>query len=190
MLGWQGRREYFQPQLSRLAEATLALAPGVNFYTLRMGDRSVGQASSRLDTVPDGFVLDDVMALELPALGQQGSAVARTSVHLSHALEMQTFTFTLDSDIGKFEANGKMRPDSTLEVTIDSGSGPQTSTFKLGQPPVFSSVLPIRVAMGGDLTVGKSVLMPVFDPSTMGTRNVELKVLGLDTLVVPDTAKL
>src|SRR5262249_49669490 len=66
----------------------------------------------------------------------------------------------------------------------------QTTTFKLGEPPVFSSVLPIRVAMGGDLTVGKSVRMPVFDPSTMGTRNVELKVLGMDTLVVPDTATL
>lgn len=190
MLGWQVRREYFAPQLARLAEATLALAPGVSFYTLRMGDRSVGQASSRLDTVPTGFVLEDVMALELPALGQTGSAVARTSVHLSRGLEMQTFDFSLDSDVGRFQAKGTMRPDSTLEVTIDSGSGPETIEYKLPEPPVFSSVLPIRVAMGGELEVGRSVRMSVFDPSTMGNRVVELKVLGQDTLIVPDTAKL
>src|SRR5687768_11126704 len=99
MVGWQVRREYFQPELSRLSEATLALAPGVSFYTLKMGDRLVGQATSRLDTVPDGFVLEDVMSLELPALGQTGTAVARTTVQLSRALEMQSFSFQLDSEI-------------------------------------------------------------------------------------------
>ena len=41
MIGWQIRLEYFQPELTRLAEAALSLAPGVNFYTLRMGDRTM-----------------------------------------------------------------------------------------------------------------------------------------------------
>ena len=86
MLGWQARRVYYQPELTRMAEAALSLAPGVNFYTLRMGERTVGLATSRLDTVPDGFVLDDLLSLELPALGQTGTAVARTRVSLSPAL--------------------------------------------------------------------------------------------------------
>ena len=34
MVGWQVRREYFQPELARLAEAALSLAPGIHFYTL------------------------------------------------------------------------------------------------------------------------------------------------------------
>ena len=75
MIGWQVRREYFQPELTRLAEAALSLAPGVNFYTLRLGERTVGQATSRLDTVPEGFRLEDLMVLNLPALGQTGTAV-------------------------------------------------------------------------------------------------------------------
>ena len=69
MVGWRARDEYFQPELMRLAEAALALAPGINFYTLTMGDRTIGQATSRLDTLPDGFELEDLMSLELPALG-------------------------------------------------------------------------------------------------------------------------
>ena len=80
MLGFQYRREYMQPELTRLAEAAMALAPGVNFYTLEMNDRSVGFATSQLDTVPDGFVLNDLMVLELPALGQTGTATAETRV--------------------------------------------------------------------------------------------------------------
>lgn len=190
MIGWQVRREYFEPELTRLAQAALALAPGVSFYTLRMGERSVGQATSRLDTVPDGFVLEDVMALELPALGQTGTAVARTSVRLSPALTMRSFDFSLDSDVGRFSATGVVRPDSTLEVTIDGGAGPETSEYRLSTIPVFSSVLPIRVAMAGELEVGATVRLPVFDPSTLGTRVVELRVLEHDTLVVPDSAAL
>ena len=190
MIGWQVRREYFAPELTRLAEASLGLAPGVSFYTLRMGERSVGQATSRLDTVPKGFVLEDVMSLELPALGQTGTAVVRTSVRLSPALVMQSFSFSLDSDIGRLQASGEVRADSTLVVTIDSGSGPETSEYRFSTPPVFSSVLPIRVAMGGELVVGRTIRMPVFDPSTLGTRIVEMRVLEQDTLILPDSASL
>ena len=119
MIGWQVRREYFQPELARLAEAALSLAPGINFYTLTLGDRTVGQATSRLDTLADGFELEDLMSLELPALGQTGIAVARTRVRLDPSLVMQSFAFTLDSEVGRFEANGELGADTTLAVSTD-----------------------------------------------------------------------
>jgi hypothetical protein len=190
MVGWQVRREYFQPELARLAEAALSLAPGTNFYTLTMGGRAVGQATSRLDTVPDGFELEDFMNLELPALGQTGVAVARTRVELSPALVMQSFSFSLNSEVGRFEATGTLGADTTLHVAIRSSGSEQKVDFRLPQPPVFSSVVPIRVAMGGDLQVGDRVRLPVFDPTTLGTRAVEVRVLAHDTLVVPDSAAL
>jgi hypothetical protein len=190
MVGWQVRREYFQPELARLTEAALSLAPGVSFYTLTMGGRTVGQATSRLDTVPDGFALEDVMDLELPALGQTGSAVARTRVKLSPALVMETFSFSMDSEVGSFQADGAVGADTTLRVTIRSAGSEQDLSFRLAQPPVFSSVVPIRLAMGEGLKVGSSVRFPVFDPTTLGTRTVEVRVLEHDTLVVPDSAAL
>jgi transglutaminase-like putative cysteine protease len=190
MVGWQVRAEYFQPELTRLAEAALSLAPGVNFYTLTMGDRTVGQATSRLDTVPEGFELEDVMDLELPALGQTGTAVARTSVKLSHALVMQSFQFSLDSDVGRFEATGTIGADTTLNVSILSGGSEQKLSYRLPEPPVISDVVPIRVAMGGALQVGQTVRLPVFDPTTLSMRPVEVDVLEHDTLFVTDSAKL
>ncbi len=190
MVGWQIRDEYFQPELTRLAEAALSLAPGVNFYTLTMGGRSVGQATSRLDTLPDGFVLEDFMNLQLPALGQTGVAVARTSVKLSSALEMQSFSFSLDSDVGRFEAAGAVGADTTLSVTIKSAGSEQHLNFRLDRPPVFSSVVPIRLAVGEGLKAGETVRYPVFDPTTLSTRTVEVHVLNSDTFVVPDSAAL
>jgi len=188
MVGWQVRDEYFQPELTRLTEAARSLAPGINFYTLTMGDRTVGQATSRLDTLPDGFELEDLMNLELPALGQTGIAVARTRVKLSPALVMERFTFTLDSEVGRFEASGELLPDTTLEVSIVSAGSEQNLSFRLSQPPVMSNVVPIRVAMGGGLRVGETVRLPVFDPTSLSTRAVEVHVLAHDTLFVTDSA--
>jgi transglutaminase-like putative cysteine protease len=190
MVAWQARAEYFQPELTRLAEAALALAPGIHFYTLTMGDRTVGQATSRLDTLPDGFELEDLMNLELPALGQTGVAVARTRVRLSDALVMQEFSFTLDSEVGRFEASGVLTPDTTLQVRIVSAGSEQNLSFRLPEPPVMSSVVPIRIAMGGALEVGETVRLPVFDPTSLSTRTVEVEVLEHDTLFVTDSAAL
>ena len=188
MIGWQVRREYFQPELTRLAEAALSLAPGVNFYTLRLGDRTIGQATSRLDTVPSGFELEDVMVLDLPALGQTGSAVVRSRVSLSHALVMESFSFSLDSEVGRYRADGVLGADSTLHITIDAGGSKQEVSYKLAEPPIFSAALPIRIAMAGELKVGNTLHLPVFDPSTLSTRTVEIRVLEYDTLIVPDSA--
>ena len=190
LAAWKAREEYFQPEMQRLAEAALSLAPGINFYTLTMGERTVGQATSRLDTLPDGFELEDVMNLELPALGQTGVAVARTRVKLSPSLVMEDFTFTLDSEVGRFEASGELTPDTTLQVRIVSAGNEQNLSFRLPQPPVMSNVVPIRVAMGEGLEVGETVRLPVFDPTSLSTRTVEVDILEHDTLFVTDSAAL
>ena len=166
------------------------LAPGINFYTLTMNDRTVGQATSRLDTLPDGFELEDLMNLELPALGQTGIAVARTRVKLSPSLVMENFSFTLDSEVGRFAASGELRPDTTLEVRIVSAGSEQNLSFRLAQPPIMSNVVPIRVAMGEGLDVGETVRLPVFDPTSLSTRTVEVHILEHDTLLVTDSAAI
>ena len=189
-IGVQVRREVFKPELARLEEAAAFLAPGVNFYTLESGGQSVGLATSRLDTVPEGFVLEDFMTLELPALGQTGRAVVRTEVSVSRSLVMQSFVFALDSDVGEYEARGTMDGDSLLTVELDSGGGVETLVQRLEQPPVFAAMVPIRVAIGEGLEVGQSVQVPVFDPSTLSNRTVSVEVLEHDTLVVADSAAI
>lgn len=190
VMGWHVRREYFQPELARLAEAALSLAPGTNFFTIRMGDRAVGLASSRLDEVTGGFVLEDLLTLELPALGQTGTAVVRTRVTLSPSLSLQTFSFSLDSEAGRYQASGSVAGDTLLLVGLAAGGSPQSMSYRISQSPVFASVLPIRVAMGGGLKVGERLRFPVFDPSTLSTRVVDVRVVEHDTLLVTDSAAL
>ncbi len=189
-VGWQVRREYFKPELARLAEAALSLAPGVSFYTLELGGRAIGLATSKLDTIPDGFVLEDIMSLELPALGQTGSAVARTQVELTKTLRMRRFDFGLDSEVGTFAARGRVQGDTLLSVSVDAGGSVEDLEYRLAEPPVFAAVLPIRMAIGEGLEVGRRFRVPVFDPSSLSTRSVEMRVLEHDTISFPDSAFL
>ncbi|MCA1789754.1 MAG: transglutaminase-like domain-containing protein, partial [Thioalkalivibrio sp.] len=96
----------------------------------------------------------------------------------------------LDSDVGRFQATGEVLPDTTLSVAIESAGSRQELSFRLAQPPVFSNVVPIRVAMGGQLEVGNTVRLPVFDPTTLSTRTVEVRVLEHDTLFVTDSVSV
>ncbi len=63
VLAWHVRREYFRPFAARLAEASTNLIPAASFYTVQLGGSPIGYAASRLDTLPDGFVLEDDMRL-------------------------------------------------------------------------------------------------------------------------------
>jgi hypothetical protein len=190
-VGWQVRREYFRPDLARLAEAAaMSLSPEVHFYSLSMGDRSVGLATSRLDTVPGGFVMEDVLSLELPALGQTGTAVAQTRVELDASLVLRAFAFSLDSEVGQFTADGQVEGDSLLQVRVDAGGSEQELSYRLAEAPVFAAILPIRLAMSGKLSVGERMRLPVFDPSTLSTRTVDVRVLEHDTIAVPDSVHL
>ncbi len=188
-VGWHVRREYFQPELARLAEAAVAaLGPESHFYALTLDRRTIGVASSRLDTVPEGFLLEDRLTLELPALGQTGLASAFTRVTLSPSLSMRSFDFSLESQAGRFAARGRVEGDTLLSVDVEAGGAPRSMSYRLPEAPVFAAAVPIRVALSDGIREGSRFRFPVFDPSTLATREVEVEVLGRDTLVVPDSA--
>ena len=190
MVGWHVRREYFQPELTRLVMATMTLAPGTSFYSLQMGGQAIGIASSRLDTIPEGggFTLNDLMNLELQAMGQGGRASVRTEVALSPTLQMDSFDFALESEVGLFRARGEVEGDTLLRVAVESGGAPENLTFRLPEAPLFAAALPIRIAKGGLLQVGRTHRFSVFDPSTVSTRTVEVEVLEEDVLMLADSA--
>ncbi|MEX0936180.1 MAG: transglutaminase-like domain-containing protein [Gemmatimonadota bacterium] len=188
LVGWQVRWEYFQPELTRLTRAATALDPGTYFYSVAMQGEVVGISSSRLDTVPEGFRIDDMVTLELHSMGRPESAVARTRVTLNPALQMEDFSFSLTSGAGDFSAEGTVEGDSLLQVRINNQAGSDELSFRVGDTPTFAAALPIRLAMGGDLEVGRTFRFPVFDPSTVSLRTVEIEVLGRDTLMLPDSA--
>ncbi len=189
VVGWHIRREYFKPIAARLAEGARSLAPGTFFYTVRMNDQAIGYAQTRLDTVPQGFVFNDRVVLDVPALNELHRAITQTRVELGPSLQLRQFSFQLGSEIGEFAVRGTVRADSLLDLELNAGGKVQKSTMRMDPRLLLDAAVPIRLAAGGQLQVGQTIRTLVFDPSVMAERDVDLRVTARDTLIVPDSSR-
>jgi hypothetical protein len=188
VLGAHARREYFRPAALRIEAGARLLEPGSHFYLARMGGHAIGVASSRLDTISGGFRFSDHLMVDIPAQGAFQRAVVETRVELTPALELRSFSFQLDSEVGRFEARGWARGDTLLELEVGAGGEVERSEIRLRDGAVLPAILPLRMAVAGLLREGAEHRIHLFDPSTLSERPVDLRVLASEIQVVPDTA--
>jgi transglutaminase-like putative cysteine protease len=190
IVGWHVRREYYQPEGARLAAGARTLAPGVNWYTIRMDGVAIGIGRSHLDTLPHGFEFFDETTLDIPALGRVQRARAVTRMELSEQLDLRTFRFLLESELGQFTVSGSVEADSSVALVMDAGAGPQHSRMKISERVLLDGALLLRMAASGALRVGNELSARIFDPSSMAERVMQVRVTERGTIVVPDSAQL
>jgi hypothetical protein len=189
VLAWHVRREYYQSVEVRLAEASANLMPAHAFYSIKLGGATIGYASSRIDTLTEGFVLEDEMRLRINALGSQVPASARTEIKLSETLQLEGFRFALRSDFGDFRVVGAMAGDTLLDLEIDAGGDLQSLSLPTDGPVVLPQVMPIHFTLGAEPQPGTTYGFEVFDPSIMERQLVTIEVLGRETLIFPDSVE-
>src|SRR3989441_5894183 len=180
----------FRSTGARLAEAALAVPPGALFYRLAVGGQQVGYSSTTIDTLPDAIRVVNVFVLDVPALGALHRTTARSSTMLSRALRLQSVEATFDGDLGQFAAHGRVLGDTVLSVSIISEGDSQMTRIPLQGPITLPTLLPLRLAFGGELRSGKSYTARLFDPLLLTSRDVTARVAAESTLVVPDSADL
>lgn len=189
IVGWHIKREYFKPEAMRLAEGARSLAPGSYYYVVKMNGAAIGFARSRFDTLATGFVFEDNIILDVPALDTVHRAIAATRIQLDPSLSLTDFSFDLTSEIGRFHVVGHMRSDSMLDLVLNAGGRAEKSTIKASRQLMLDAAVPLRLAAGNELQVGRSFTTRVFDPSTMSERESTLSITARDTMVVPDSAR-
>lgn len=188
VLAWHVRREYFRPLAVRLAEASATLVPAASYYTVRLGDATIGYAASRIDTVTGGFTLVDDLRLRVNALGSDAPASARTTVSLGERLELKDFQFGLRSDFGNFEVRGSMVGDTALDLAINAGGDEQEMVLATSGPVLLPQVMPMHFALGEEPQPGETFVFEIFDPSVLERQKVTMEVVEGETLIVPDSA--
>ena len=188
-VGWHIKREYFKPAAMRLAEGARSLAPGSYYYVVRMNGAAIGFARSRFDTLSSGYLFEDNIILDVPALDTVHRAIAATRIELGRSLQLKKFTFDLTSEIGRFNVVGTMRADTFLDLELNAGGNAQKSTMRADRLLMLDAAVPLRLAAAGELQVGKSFSTRVFDPSTMSDRESVLSITARDTMIVPDSAR-
>lgn len=189
-LGWLVKREVFRPTGARLAAAALAVPPGALFYRLVVGGQQVGYSSTTIDTLASSLRVENVFVLDVPAMGALHRTSARSTATLSRALRLETVETTFDGDLGQFAAHGRVVGDSVLLVAIVAAGDSQTTRIPLQGPITLPTLLPLRLAFGGELRSGHAYTARLFDPLLLTGRDVTARVAAESTLVVSDSADL
>jgi len=187
-LGWLAFREYLPSRSQLLAEATLSLPPGATYYALSLGGAQIGFASNTVDTLADSISVEDIMVLEVPALGTLHRTDARTRAVLTRQLRLRSFEAVLRGDLGRFAARGRVLGDSVLSVEFESGGATETMRVALARPVVLPGLVPLQVAFGEQVRVGGRYSLRMFDPLILQEREVEIRITGDSTFTVPDSA--
>ncbi len=187
-LGWLVKRQFFQSTGARLAEAALAVPPGSIFFRLEVGGQQVGFASSTIDTLSDSIRVLDQLVLDVPTLGHIHRTTARSSAIVNRALRLLHVDATFDGDGAQYTARGVITGDSVLQITLVSGRDTQLTRLRLTRPIVLPSLLPLRLAFGGELKAGSTSSVPIFDPMLLAEREVTVRVAAETTMVVADSA--
>ncbi|MGH7673981.1 MAG: hypothetical protein ACREMV_01810, partial [Gemmatimonadales bacterium] len=188
-LAWLVRREVFRPTDTRLAEAAFAVAPEAAYYRVDVGGRQVGFASSMIDTLPDSLRVSDLIVLDVPVLGRMQRTTARSVAMLSRTLRLGSLMVRVESDAGRYWARGSVVSDSVLRLVITTGVDSQVTRLPAREAVVLSSLLPLRLALGGQLRRGQTHQLRVFDPATLGLRRAAVSVDAESLFVVPDSAE-
>ena len=166
------------------------MAPGGLFYRLDVGGQQTGYSSTTIDTLSNTLRVETVFVLEVPALGKLHRTSARSVAILSRALRLQTVDATFDGDMGEFTTHGRVVGDTVLAISILSEGDSQMTRIPLEGPITLPSLLPLRLAFGGELRSGRSYTARLFDPVLVTSRDVSVRVAAESTLVVSDSADI
>lgn len=189
-LGVLTHRELFRPHAERLAEAGLRVTPGATYFAVLQKGVQIGFASTTIDTANGGITVEDYLVADLPVAGKLHRASARTSVHLSRALRVSTFTLDVDADVTPIKASGRVLGDTLLEFTLKTAAGekPDTQRVKLTGPILLPTLVPLAIALGDRPKVGRGITLPLFDPISMTPKEVRINVDAESLFVMNDSS--
>ena len=191
-MGWLVRREYLSPTSDILLDAGLSIPPGATFFSVSLGDRQVGTASITADTLLDGVRVVSRFDLDLPFAEGPTHLVSATNAEYSRDLRLQRFAQRSTGTLPSAVIEGQVDGDSILTLRLGAPESAPDQTIR--QPTagrlVLPSAIPLRVALTGDLRVGKSIETRVVDPATLTLRTERARITADSIFVVPDSADL
>jgi len=187
-IGMLVRREYFRPHIDRLAEAALRVQPAAMFYAVLQGNRQVGFASSTIDTSTAMIEQRDYFVADIPIGGRLQRTSSRTTVTLTRTLRVRTFDVETNAGQSVTRVQGEVVGDSALTLIRGTGTSADTQRVALGGPILLPLQAPLAVALEDRPSIGKSYVLPLFDPAALTTSDVRIDVRAESLFVVNDSS--
>jgi hypothetical protein len=184
MMGVLVKKTYFRGPSNPLPrpESAESLEEVETWMAIYHYDDKIGYTHSRLIKQSDGFIVVERALMNLRVLGSIHRVCTEITGHLNEDASLRSFVFSLGSGLVRFEARGKVE-DKYLVLKTGFGSDLTESRVVLDARPILSVGLWPHLMKKG-ITVGTRYRLPVFHPSIMAQRPVDVEVIGRETIVL------
>lgn len=166
---WPVRQDALRPEPSEIMEKE-------SWMDIYRHNEKIGYSHRRLKKINDGFKLQENTRLKLNIMGMIQDIQITTTADLNANHSLAAFTFDLNSGPFDFAVRGKVQ-NNVLKIFMED----RELDIPLHEPIfLLSSVL--NPATVKALPIGRTADFEVFDPSTLGKRQVRITRIGRETV--------
>lgn len=167
--------------LAQIASQEGPVWAGIYFVDKKSDRRvKIGYGKSETKETENGWLTESESRLSLRAQGQQAQMRVQSRVLTDKENRLLSLDFTLLSDAVKFEMFGRVE-GKTLQMTIRTAAGEQVKTLDIEGDTVLPETILAHAVRRG-LSVGDTVSVPFFDPTTFSYSQAKLTVAEKTTL--------
>jgi hypothetical protein len=134
----------------------------------------VGYSVNAVTPTGDNYLIQEDINLKLNLMGKASGIRTVTQSIVDQSYKLKRFWFTMISGVIFYRVSGTVKGD-LMVLEMGGGKEKRVQTIRLPEPPMIGSGL-AHFFKGRKIAVGQSFSFPIFDPSTMGQKAVEVRV--------------
>lgn len=147
---------------------------------LFLNDRKIGYAVNFIRPETGGYFIQEEMFLKLNLMGMASGVYTMTQCRVDERFRLRSFNFRMASGTVEFNAKGEVKEDR-LVIETGGEEGARVHSLRIDEPPLMGAGL-AYFFLNRPIQTGDTFVFPLFDPSTISRRDIEIRVAGRETI--------
>jgi len=185
MIGLLVRKVHFKEQPDGMAHAVAAAtieSAAREWKEIYLNNKKVGYAINMIRPFNEGYYIQEEIFLKLNLMGLGSDIYSLTQSQVNKDFLLKNFFFRMTSGVVRYDISGKVEGNALI---LETGKGKErrTQTIPLSKSPMIGAGMS-HFFKSRKLRVGEIFRLPLFDPSTMGQKEVFVRVVRREPLEV------
>ena len=171
------RKTHFTPKTApptQAAHKPSELKTSEEWMEILLKGRKVGYTVRRVAPIKEEFEITEEIFLTVNLMGSAHKIISSTRAMVDEGFRLNRFDFSLSSDVIRFTISGYVQGED-LFLEVGERGKKDTRSIKIPAKPMISAGL-TQFFRPRALQVGESFTFPLFDPVSMTTNPVTIKV--------------
>ena len=153
-----------------------------SWMSIYQNDAKIGYARRRLSRAPEGFTVEESVAMRINTMGMVQNILVETRGELHTDFSLQAVQFRIESGRFSFSAHGELT-GNVLDITTASAGSSRNYKIRMPNKPYLAAGL-LDALHAADLKPGDFFSFDIFDPVTMGPQPIKVSVIGSEEVQV------